>query len=184
MKKNLYVVLTMLLIAMLAATPVLARGAISLSGSSLGSLKINGDAIAGGNSDYFVNLLASGPGLVVCTNKGGETAPGRNYPHIEEMGQVKLDTLDGANPKNKPGKRVFDVETVNSTAEISWDAAGCPNANWTAKLIFVFWEEGTLTLTDASGNTVAKLNIGCETKYKPQNDGYTFDDGTVSCWEK
>lgn len=184
MNKKLYIVMTMLLIAMLAATPVFARGAISLSGSGLGSLIINGDAIAGGSSDYFVNVVATGPGLVVCTNNGGQTAPGRNYPRIEEMGQAKLDSSDGVNPKNKPGKRLFNVETVNSTAEITWDAAGCPNENWTAKLIFVFWEQGTLNLTDANGNSVATLDFACKTEYVPQNDGYTFDDGTVSCWAK
>ena len=130
-----------------------------------------------------IQVAASGPSLAECRNPGnGNLVPGQNYPHVEAMGEAGLDS-DGSSKKGQPGKRSFTVHTEDDF-NITWDEAGCPNSNWDAKVIFVFWDTATLSLVDAEGNVVDELNVACKTEYTgPQNDGNTFDDGTITCWE-
>jgi len=189
MKKKLYTIFTMLLIIMFATTPVFARGAISLGSSGLGSLILSGEAISGGSSDYHIVEVASGPALVSCQNNGEQFAPGRNYPHVEELGKFYFDDpTTGDYNKSKPGKRSFEVHSDNiEDGVLDWETAGCPNSNWTVHVIFVYFDHATLSLVDSEGNVVAAIEVGCNTEYKPGVEGTTtattLDDGTVTCWE-
>lgn len=181
MKKNIFSVLSVLLVITLLATPVSAGGGIKLSGFRLGSLIADGTAFGLGNTDWLIELRASGSASVVCTNAGQNPVPGQSSPHFDGTGVQEL-------PKEsltKNGKTPFSVETTPEeeiNTVITWQDGGCPNSNWTAKIDFVYWEHAVISLIDPeTKEIVTELIFTCVTTRIPQNDGYTFDDGTVSC---
>jgi hypothetical protein len=181
MKKNIFSVFSVLLVLTILATPVAAGGGIKLSGFRLGSLIADGSAFGLGNTDWLIKLDASGTASVICTNRGRNPVPGQSSPHVDGSGFQEL-------PKEsltKNGKAPFSVETtseeeINTT--ITWQEGGCPNSNWTAAIDFVYWEHAIVSLIDpVTERVVTSLEFNCVTTKIPQNDGYTFDDGTVSC---
>jgi len=181
MKKNIFSVLSVLLLVTILATPVAAGGGIKLSGFRLGSLIADGSAFGLGNSDWLVQLEASGNASVICTNPGRNPVPGQSSPHVDGTGVQEI-------PKEsltKNGKAPFSVKTTPEeelNPFITWEEGGCPNSKWTAKTDFVYWDHALVSLIDpVTEVVVAKLEFTCVTTRIPQNDGYTFDDGTVSC---
>jgi len=166
MKKKLYIVMTMVLIAMLAATPVFARGAIKLSSVTfdLGSLIAKGYAGGLGNTDVTIVLDASGIPATTCTNYGGNDVPGQSYPKVSASGQQ---TLLGNDPIRKNGKSPFFTETKDPET-IAWDAAGCPNSNWTAHVDFIFWTDAVISVYDATtGALLETQSYTCTTTREP-----------------
>jgi hypothetical protein len=166
MKRKLYTVLTILMITMLATTPVLARGNIKLSSITfdLGSLIASGYASGLGNTDVTIVLDASGIPAVTCANQGGNDAPGQSSPKISATGQQ---TLLGDDPIRKNGKSAFFTET-DDPETIAWDAAGCPNSNWTGHIDFIFWTEATISVYDTTtGELLETQNYTCTTTRNP-----------------
>jgi hypothetical protein len=166
MKKKFYIILTMLLIVMLTATPVFARGAIKLTSIAfdLGSLIATGYAGGLGNTDVTIVLDASGVPAVTCTNYGGNSVPGQSSPKIFATGQQ---TLLGDDPIRKNGKSAFFTET-DDPETIAWDAAGCPNSSWTGHVDFIFWTEATILVYDTATGTLLKtLSYTCDTTRYP-----------------
>jgi len=185
MKNRFFTFISTLLIAVLSISPAAAGGAVKLSGAAfkLGSLISSGTATGLGNTDWIILLDAQGHADVVCTNKGGNAAPGQNYPHIQRSGSQ---LLAGNSQLRKNGKSPFNVETQKETPAntvIDPVVAGCPNSNWTAKIVFVFWDQATIYAVDPATNTVAATyKYNCVTvKTGPNSTPSTFDDGTVSC---
>jgi len=188
MKKKLYIILTMLLIAMLTTTPVFARGAIKLSKISfdLGSLISTGYAGGLGNTDWVLVLDGTGHAGVICTNNGENDVPGQSSPHVEGRG---VDIVNGNDPLKKNGKSPYEVIAKSGYEEsqfISWEDGGCPNSNWTAKIDFVYWDTATINAYDPTDtdflNPVATYEFECvTTRTGPNGTDSTFDDGTVSC---
>jgi len=184
MKRKLYTIFTVLMIIMLTTSPALARGAIKLGNVTfeLGSLITNGVATGLSNVDWIFEVNASGHASVICTNNGNNDVPGQSSPHVDGKG-----TQDVPQEQiTKNGKASFTViakpdEELNTT--ISWDAGGCPNPNWSARIDFVYWDSATINVIDpATPDEIgATFKFSCVTTRIPQNDGYTFDDGTVSC---
>ena len=148
MKKKLYSLLSVFLIVMVMAAPVSAGGAVKLSGVSfrLGSLIADGILTGLGKTDVSVVIDASGIPAITCINFGGNQVPGQSYPKVAASG---IQFLDGDSPVRKNGKSPFGVETVDPES-IPWDEAGCPNANWTGYIDFIFWEDATISVYDAS----------------------------------
>jgi len=166
MKKKLYLVMTMLLIVILTATPVFARGAIKLTNIqfSLGSLISEGLARGIGNTDVTIVLDASGIPAVTCTNHGGNDVPGQSYPKVSATGEQ---TLLGDDPVRKNGKAAFFTET-DDPETISWDAAGCPNSKWTANVDFIFWTSAVISVYDTVTGTLLKTqDYTCDTTRYP-----------------
>jgi hypothetical protein len=178
--KKLYITLTMLLIAMLAISPVYAGGVSIKIG--LGSLIA--DITAWGlpnNTDYTFTLSASGVASVVCTNYGGNQAPGQNYPHVD--GRDSNDV-----PQNdilKGGKVTTSLEAIpylETHPDISWSEGGCPNSNWNAKVDFVFWDTAELQIVSVATGEVTTYKYSCvTTKTGPNSTPSTFDDGRITC---
>ena len=152
MKKNLFSLLSVLLMATLLASPVSAGPGIKFSGGAnsvqwtLGSLIAQGSLIVG-NTDVKVILEASGVPAVTCTNQGRNPAPGQNPPNISATGAQTLQD------RTKNGKSPFDVE-ASVPETLPGLQGGCPNNNWTAHIDFVFWDRAKITVTNLAGNTI------------------------------
>lgn len=166
MKNKLYTLFVVLLITTLTFSPASAGGAVKLSGVnfSLGSLIATGFASGLGNADVTVVLEASGIPAVTCTNYGGNDVPGQSYPKISASGQQ---ALPGNDSLRKNGRSPFDVETVDPET-IAWDAAGCPNSNWTARIDFIFWTNAVISVYSSDTNTLlASQAYTCTTTRYP-----------------
>jgi len=184
MNKKFLSILTALLLVTLMTSTVSAGGAVKLSGVQfrLGSLITSGIASGLGSTDWKLELDAGGRASVICTNNGNNDVPGQSSPHVDGKG---AQALPGDSQLRKNGRSPFSV-TAKPQEEIdpiiSWDAGGCPNPNWTARIDFVYWDSATILVIDPITNAVVTTyKYTCVTTRVPQNDGYTFDDGTVSC---
>jgi len=171
MKKNLFSVVSVLLMVTLLTSPVSAGPGIKLSGGAnsvewtLGSLIAQGDLIVG-NTDVKVILQASGVPAVTCTNQGRTPAPGQNPPNISATGAQILQE------RTKNGKSPFDVE-ASPPETLPGLQGGCPNNNWTAHIDFVFWDHAKITVTNLAGDIVLlEQGYTCTTTRNPD---------TVSC---
>ena len=153
MKKNVLSILSVLLLISLLATPVAAGGGIKLSGFRLGSLIADGAAFGLGNSDWLIQLDASGNASVICTNYGQNSVPGQSAPHVDGSAFQQL-------PKEsltKNGKAPFSVKTTPEeelNPFITWQQGGCPNSKWTAAIDFVYWDHAIVSLIDPATETV------------------------------
>jgi len=186
MKKKFYALFVALLITVLAVT---SAGATTGTNFKLGSLIA--DIVQTGLKSsnlytYEFEVQASGIASVVCTNNGGNVAPGQNYPHTDGTADygLKPDQI------SKSGRAVFSIETIptlEANPDISWDAGGCPNSNWTAKVDFIYYDTATVTAwavsnSDGSKTLVVSQVYSCvTTRTGPNDTPSTFDDGTVSC---
>ena len=148
MKKKFLSILSIFLIAAFLTSPVSAGPGIKLSGVSfsLGSLIANGTLTGLGNQDVTVVIDASGIPAISCINNGGNTVPGQSSPRVSASGNQ---FLDGDSPVRKNGKSPFGVETEDPEF-IPWNQAGCPNAQWTGHIDFIFWTDATISIYDAA----------------------------------
>lgn len=180
MNKKLFSVLTAILMAVLVVSEV-GAGGFSIR-TKLGSFLA--DVTAWGlpnNTDYTFTLNASGIASVVCTNGGGNNAPGQNFPHVDGS-----DTND-IKPKDilKGGKVVTSLEVkpdLELYPEMSGDAGGCPNSNWSAKVDFIYWQTAEFVVKSVATGEETTYKYTCETtRTGPNSTPSTFDDGTLTC---
>lgn len=182
MKKILYPLFSAILIAMLVVAPAGAGGVrITFSLKSLFA-----DISAWGlpsSTDYTFTLTASGVASVLCTNNGGNQAPGQNYPHVDGTDSKEIkpskDFLKG-------GKVITSLEAIpelEANPVISWSDGGCANSNWSALVDFIYWQTAAVTITEkATDETTTYLYDCVTTRTGPAGDpASTFDDGTVQC---
>lgn len=149
MKKKFLSFLSILLIAVLGASPVSAGPGIRLSNVqfSIGSLIATGYVGGIGNTDVTVVLDASGNADTICTNPGSNDVPGQSSPKVSAVGKQDV---SGARPETKNGRVLFDRVETEDPVTIAWDVAGCPNASWTARILTIYWTDATLTVRDTS----------------------------------
>lgn len=172
MKKKFLPLLSVFLMLVLMATPVSAGGAVKLSSVNfmLGSLIANGTLTGLGNTDVSVVIDASGPAAIICSNYGENQVPGQSSPKVDAIGSQ---LLDGDSTVRKNGKSPFGVETEDPEF-LPWDVAGCPNANWTGHIDFIFWTDATISVYDATTNalllqkdyacTTTRTSVSCTPK--------------------
>jgi hypothetical protein len=166
MKKKIFPLLSILLIAVFATSPVSAGPGIRLSGVqfSLGSLIAKGYASGLGKADVKVILEASGIPVVTCVNQGGNEAPGQNPANVSAAGDQLLLAND---PLRKNGRSPFLTETIDPET-LLWNLAGCPNSNWTGRIDFISWTEATLYVYDlATGVLQTSQKYSCVTTRFP-----------------
>ena len=166
MKTKVSSLLIATLLVILMASPVSAGPGIGLSGVkfSLGSLVAEGLLTKLGSTDVNVVLDASGIPAITCTNYGRKDVPGQSSPRISATGEQ---SLDGGSPIRKNGKSPFSVETVDPVT-LPWDVAGCPGANWTARIDFIYWTNATISIYDTATNTLQLTqNYTCTTTRYP-----------------
>ena len=179
MKKRIYTLATVLLIAMLAISPVYAGGVSIKVG--LGS--ITADVTAWGfGSDVTIKLEGAGVPLVSCGTPGNENlAQGQNPSRVSASDS---DT-DAADPNKVKGKFTVGLEAEVVTTNFTAVELGCPNNKWIPKIVFVFWDTATVTITsNKTGKVLYQQTSACTTTYIPNytpNDNNTLNDGTISC---
>jgi hypothetical protein len=162
MKKVILSLVSGLLVAVVLFSNAFAGSGVRLSGVrfALGSLIANGAVSGIGNTDVTMVLVASGIPAVVCTNQGGNQVPGQSFPKVTAKGSQ---SLLGNDPLRKNGKSPFGVETA-PPPPLTWDQAGCPNSNWTAQIVFVYWTNATISVFDtATQALLLKQNYVCTT---------------------
>lgn len=162
MKKKIYSLLSVFVVVMAMVAPVSAGGAVKLSSVSfrLGSLIADGTLTGLGRTDVSVVIEASGIPAITCNNLGGNQVPGQSYPKVSASG---TQILDGDSPVRKNGKSPFGVETVDPET-IPWDEAGCPNANWTGHIDFIYWTDASISVYNASTQALLlKKDYACTT---------------------
>jgi hypothetical protein len=96
-----------------------------------------------GTVPAFAQLTVNGFALYVCSNKGGNEAPGQNP--IPATGASPVQDLGNTDHN---GRASVDV-SATLTAPLTIDAkeAGCPNGNWMATLDSLTVTSATLTIT-------------------------------------
>lgn len=161
MKRKITSLITALFAAILITSTVFA-GSIRFSNVTfqLGSLIANGTLTGIGNDDVKVVLEASGFPEVTCTNKGGNQAPGQNPPKVSASGEQVIKAYLNL---SKNGRSPFDVETIDPVYVDALEY-GCPNANWTATIDFIYWTDATIRILDLyTGEELASQNYTCTT---------------------
>jgi hypothetical protein len=105
-------------------------------------LQCSGKVSGLGGTTFEIRLVASGEASVVCTNPGGNIAPGQNFT-FTASGTTGTQTT----PRN--GQFSFTVTTAAPAAP----ANSCPNPGWTATVSDVDFS-GAATLSLFEDNTL------------------------------
>jgi hypothetical protein len=124
-----------------------------------------------GNGDVEIDLSAKGNPKATCTNPGGSTQPpGRNPVEVTLTGTQAI-------PANeiKNGSLSFSVKTGAPPAVVP-GAPGCPNAQWTERIVDVAFTSASLTVQQG-GATV--LSVTCT--FSPATSDGAVPARTVSC---
>jgi hypothetical protein len=102
-----------------------------------------------GNVPAFAQLSVNGSALYLCSNKGGNEAPGQNP--LPATGTSPVQDLGNTDHN---GRASVDVSaTLTAPSTVDGKAAGCPNGNWTATLNSLTVTSATLVITQG-GETI------------------------------
>jgi hypothetical protein len=100
-----------------------------------------------GNGDVTITVTTTGSATTLCTNQGGNTAPGQNKTPVKPSGQA---TIPSTEIKN--GNLTACVTTAPPPVPTAVEA-GCPNSNWSTSLTDVQFATATVTVVQG-GQTV------------------------------
>lgn len=185
MKKKLFSMLSILLVAMFVASPASAGKVIKLSRVTfrLGSLISEGFVKGTGETDITIVLDAKGVPVITCTHPESADLPGRKHLKVFASGQQ---TLSGDDSETENGKRAFSVETVDPET-LPWDVAGCPSSEWTARIDFISWTKAAISVYDTNNTDTETLRTDTDTETntlllkKDYNCKTKQEQATVSC---
>ena len=104
-------------------------------------------ALAGlGNGDVTIRVSANANPTAICTNQGGNAAPGQNPAQVTVTGATTIPA-----DKIKNGNVSFCV-TTSPPPQPTWDQAGCPNSNWSAQITCMAFSGYTITVEQPTGS--------------------------------
>ena len=136
--------------------PTFADGGLFLSsGGSLSGL---------GNGDVVISISATGNVTATCSNPGGGTQPPGQNPAPLTLTGVQVIPED----EIKNGTVSFNVQTTAAPATID-GAPGCPNPQWTERIVDVAFTSAILTVQQPAGTPV--LTVSCTFNPATSNGG-------------
>ena len=161
MKKKFSTILAVLLIAMLAITPVSAGGVSGKIG--LGSITFTGYAYGFSRDVVTIALYATGIPAVTCRNGSGKVVPGQNPVPVTGDTSATYDLTADEN-----GKFSVYLEAQPNAQALSPVQLGCPNNRWNATIDFVYWNYVKITVTEiATGKVLWEKESSCTTTRNP-----------------
>jgi hypothetical protein len=140
------------------ATPLIYAASVHFKGGSptfsdQGTTLKTCFSLAGlGNGDVTITVTTTGTATTLCTNQGGNTAPGQNKTPVSPSGTA---TIPSTEIKN--GTLTACVTTEPPPAPTAVEA-GCPNSNWSTSLTDVQFATATITVTQG-GKTVLQQSF-------------------------
>ena len=145
MHKNIKSVLLALLVGAVAV-PLLYAASVHFKGgapsfSDQGTTLRTCFSLAGlGNGDVTITVKTTGSATTLCTNQGGNTAPGQNKTPVSPSAQQ---TFPSTQIKN--GNLSVCLTTAAPPAPTA-SQAGCPNSNWSASITDVQFATAQITV--------------------------------------
>jgi len=134
------------------ASSVHLKGPVSLVDNGT-TLSASGQLAGLGNRDVLVGLQARAHARTMCANPAGYEAPGQNPADVVVAGAQSIPVTEIKN-----GTTPFSVTTEPPPAPPTWREAGCPNANWTARITSLEFTGATLTV-EQGGATVLRKGL-------------------------
>jgi hypothetical protein len=127
-------------------------------------------ALAGlGFGNVQVNLSATANPTAVCSNNGGNAAPGQNPAPVTVTGSVSIPAS-----AIKNGTTPFSVTTNAPTSPIP-NAPDCANTNWTETITDMAFTSATITVFQPS----LVLTVSCA--FNPPTANGSVPSSTVTC---
>jgi hypothetical protein len=146
MKKRMFLLLSILLAVTLLTSTASAGGSVGLNSVTFrpGSLIANGNfvGLGGYRLGVSVELTAAGDPVVLCTNNGGNQAAGQNPPKVSANGTQFI------GPQQITKKGTAPLNATAETGPITGTQGGCPNDNWSAEIVSVWWTSATISVYD------------------------------------
>ncbi len=157
---------TMLFLApsVLAASPHFTNGRSPVCTDLGTQLRCSGELAGLGNQDLVINLSADASVQANCVNPGGNEAPGQ-IKVVRDVGGTQF--IPGSAIKN--GRAKFTV-TTNAPTAPSAKEAGCPNGNWTTRIVAVTFSNVVLTISQGG-----ELLFTCDAARVPENGSVRLD---------
>jgi len=105
-----------------------------------------------GNGDVTITVTTTGSATTLCTNQGGNTAPGQNKTPVKPSGQT---TIPSTEIKNGTLSTCVTTAAPPTPTAVQ---AGCPNSNWSTSLTDVQFATATVTIVQG-GKTVLQQSF-------------------------